>query len=310
MKRRFDIRKYVFVLAGVTALMYVLSTFIFCKAQITFVSVLLGLLLVAANAMIVYATVDFFAVGFNHAAPLVFAALALSFPSVALYDVSHWYALPVNLALYIAARFYGGEVSNDMAFFYNVLLGVAAIMFPPIAWVAVFMLIMNFFMSPDKARFIVISIVGFLLPPVCYLSYKFAASDPREIMPAVRGWLGSLVSVSVGFGATPASRVMKIVTFLVCFAVALVAFFRRNAEYSVSHSHVMIMVFSYCALIVLLLSLFCYGTLTMNTMLIMVPVSIVFYDYMVHGASDRACRIAIAFLALAILLEYAFVAVK
>jgi hypothetical protein len=61
---------------------------------------------------------------------------------------------------------------------------------------------------------------------------------------------------------------------------------------------------------VLLLAMFPYGGRTTNTMLIMMPLSIVFYDYLVWGADDRQCRIALAFLALALVLEYAFVAVR
>ena len=59
-------------------------------------------------------------------------------------------------------------------------------------------------------------------------------------------------------------------------------------------------------MITLLVVLFSYGTPAMSTMLIMVPVSLVIYDYLVWGSSDRGCRIAAAFLALAVLLEYIF----
>lgn len=310
MKRRFDIRKYTIVAIVVTVVMYVLSTFIFSRTPVSVIGVVAGLLFVAANAVVVYMTVDFFSVGINHTAPLIFATMALSFPAVALYESSCWYTLAVNISFYLAVRFYGGQVSNDMAFFYTLLLGVASLMFPPVIWLALFMLLMNFWLSADKARFVVMSIAGFMLPLAVFLGFKFAIGDVRELMPAVKSYLGDAVQVEAGFGSSSAARVIKIVIIAVCFAVALVAFVRRNAEYSVSHSHAMIMIFAYSAVVTLLLVLFSYNTLTANTLLIMVPVSIVLYDYLVWGASDRECRIALAFAALAVLLEYTFIAIK
>ena len=310
MKRRFDIRRYTIVAIIVTVVMYVLSTFVFHRGSTSFAGVVAGLLFLAANAAVVYLTVDYFLVGINHVAPLLFATLALSFPGVAVYDPSCWYALAVNFAFYIAVRFYGGEVSNDMAFFYSLLLGMASLMFPPVIWLALFMLLMNFWLSPDKARFVVMSLAGFILPLVVFLTVKYAAGDVRDLMPAVKTYLGNTILTNAGFGASSASRVIKVLTFAVCFGVALAAFLRHSAEYSVSHSHSMIMVFAYSAAVILILLVFSYNAFTANTMLAMVPVSIVLYDYMVSGSSDRECRIALAFISLASLLEYAFVAVK
>ncbi|MBO4416856.1 MAG: hypothetical protein J5801_01885 [Bacteroidales bacterium] len=310
MKRRFDIRRYTSVAVVVTLVMYLLSTFVFSRGEISFATVAIGLLLFAANAAVVYVTADFFSLGINHIAPLVFAILALSFPAVALYDPSYLCTVPLNAAFYICVRFYGGDANNDMAFLYSVLLGVASLMFPPLLWVAVFMLIMNFWMAGDKLRFIVISIVGFLLPLVVALSAVYVSGDIRTLMPAMSEYLRDIVMPYPGLAASSAARVIKILILLVCFAVALVAFFRRNAEYSVSHSHAMILVYSYSALITLIVLVFSYNNLTMNTILIMVPVSVVLYDYLVWGASDKACRIALAFTALAVVLEYAFFGVK
>ncbi len=299
-----------YVLVIVTVVLYVLSTFVFSRSSLTFLTVLGGLLFLAANAVLAYLTVDFFAVSINHAAPFVFSILALSFPAVALYDPSLWCALAANLAFYIAARFYGGDSRDDWAFCYSALLAIASLVFPPIAWVALFLLIMNFFPAPDKPRFIVASIAGFLLPLVVFMAYKFATVDVRQLGPAAGEYLKAVVSPYAGLGANSAARVIKVMTFVICFIISLVTFFRRNAEYSVSHSKVMILIFSYSAMITLLLALFSYGALQMNIMLIMVPVSLAIYDYLIWGASDRECRIAIAFLLLAVLLEYAFVAIK
>ena len=310
MKRRFDIRRYTYVAIIATLLMYVLSTFVFSKADMTFANVLLGLLLFGANAALVYMTVDFFSLGFNHTAPMVFAILALSFPSVALYDASYLCTVPMNAAFYICVRFYGGHIDNDMAFFYSLLLGLASLLFPPLAWVSVFMILMNFWMAGDKLRFLVISIVGFLLPLIVALAVVFVSGDVRALTPAILGYLKDLVTPYPGVAASSAARVIKVMTLLICFAVALVAFFRRSAEYSLSHSHAMIMVYAYSAVITLIVLVFSYNNLTMNTVLIMVPVSIVLYDYFVWGATDRDCRIALAFTSLAALLEYAFIAVK
>lgn len=310
MKRRFDIRRYLYLLIPVAIVLYVLSTFVFGKGELSAVNITAGLLLLAANAATVYFTVEFFSLGINHTAPLIFAILALSFPSVALYDASYLCTLPVCGAFYMAVRFHGGQVSADLAFFYNVLLGIASLMFPPMAWIAVFMLAMNFAMAADKARYVVMSIVGFVLPLAFWLSYLYMSSDARALAPAVNGWLVALVAPAPGLGASSAARVIKLLIFIIIFAVALTRFFSRSAEYSVSHSHVMIFIFSYTAIVALLLALFPFGGNTMNTILLMMPVSIVFYDYMVWGASDRQCRIALAFCALAVLLEYAFVSVK
>lgn len=310
MRRRFDIRKYIYLLVIVTVVLYVLSTFVFGKGGTSFMYVLGGLLFLAANALLVYLTVDFFAVSINHAAPFVFAILALSFPAVAIYDASLWCVLPVNLAFYLAARFYGGDINEDWAFCYSALIAIASLLFPPAAWLALFLLIMNFFPAGDKARFIVISIAGFLLPLVVMMAYKFATVDARELAPAARHYLASIVSPYVTLGANSAARVIKIATLVVCFVVSLVSFFRRNAEYSVSHSRVMILIFAYSAMVTLLVVLFGYGSLPMNIMLIMAPVSLAIYDYLIWGASDKACRIAISFLALAVVLEYVFVAIR
>lgn len=309
-KRRFDIRRYTGVAVVVTLVMYLLSTFVFSKVELSFATVAIGLLIFAANAAVVYVTVDFFSLGINHIAPLIFAILALSFPAVALYDSSYLCTLPLNAAFYICVRFYGGDANNDMAFLYSMLLGMASLMFSPLLWVAVFMLIMNFWMAGDKLRFIVISVVGFLLPLVVALSAVYVTGDIRTLMPAMSGYLRDIVMPYPGLTASSAARVIKILIWLVCFVVALVAFFRRNAEYSVSHSHAMILVYSYSALITLIVLVFSYNNFTMNTMLIMVPVSVVLYDYLVWGASDKDCRIALAFTALAVVLEYAFFGVK
>ncbi|MBQ7254545.1 MAG: hypothetical protein IJS30_07725 [Bacteroidales bacterium] len=310
MKRRFDIRRYTSVAVVVTLVMYLLSTFVFSRGEVSFATVAIGLLLFAANAAVVYMAVDFFSLGINHIAPLLFAILALSFPAVALYDPCYLCTLPLNAAFYICVRFYGGDANNDMAFLYSMLLGVASLMFPPLLWVAVFMLLMNFWMAGDKLRFIVISIVGFLLPLVVALTVVYVSGDIRTLMPAMSAYLRGIVMPYPGLAASSAARVIKILILLVCFAVALVAFFRRNAEYSVSHSHAMTMIYSYSALITLIVLVFSYNNLTMNTLLIMVPVSVVLYDYLVWGASDKACRIALAFTALAIVLEYAFFGFK
>ena len=288
-----------YILVIVTVALYILSTFVCCRVPLTFVSVLGGLILLAANALLAYMAVDFFAVSINHAAPLVFAIIALSFPAVAVYDSGMWCALAVNAAFYMAARFYGGDLNEDWAFFYSALLAVASLMFPPIAWVALFLLIMNFFPAPDKPRFAVMS-----------LAYKFATADVRSLAPAVSQYLKCAVSPYVGLGAGSAARVFKTVTLVICFAVSLAAFFRRNAEYSVSHSRVMILIFAYSAMVTLLMVLFSYATLQMSAMIILVPVSLAIYDYLVWGANDRECRVMIAFLALAVLLEYIFVAVR
>lgn len=310
MKRHFDIRKYIYLLAAFALLQYVLSTFVCAGVHLTVAGVLLGLLMFSASAAVVYFTVDFFAVSINHAAPIVFAILALSFPGVALYTPALWPVLAANLAFYAAARFYGGDINDNWVFLYSALLSVASIFFPPMAWIALFMLIMNFFPAGDKVRFIVTSIVGFLLPLVFLLSYKYVIADGRVLLPAIGEYLKAAVTVDFGFGASSAARVIKILTFLVCFIVSLVSFLHRSAEYSLSHSHVMTMIFAYSAAITLLVVLFSTGGVAMHTMLIMVPVSLVLYDYIIWGASDRDCRIAIAFLALAVVLEFVFAVVK
>ncbi len=306
MKRHFDIRRYFYILVAITVVLYVLSTFIFNKQPLSAINVVAGLLFLVANAFIVYFTVDFFAVTINHAAPLVFGILTLSFPAVAIYDPSLWCALPANLAFYVAARFYGGDINDDLAFLYSALLGIASLLFAPLIWVAVFFLIMNFWMAGDKARFVVSSIAGFLLPLLVMIAVRLATGDARLILPAITDYLSNAVTLNVGLGASSAARVFKMATFLVCFIVSLVSFFRKAAQYSVSHSHVMIMILAYSAVITLLVVLFSYGAPAMSTMLIMVPVSLVIYDYLVWSSSDRGCRIAAAFLALAVLLEYIF----
>jgi len=293
-----------------TILLYVLSTFVFNREPLSFATVFGGLMFLAAIALVVYMTVDFFAVTLNYAAPLVFACFVLSFPSVAVYDPSMWCALPVSAAFYLAARFYGGDINNDWAFLYSALLGTASLMFPPLAWLSLFLLIMNFFPAGDKIRFAATSIAGFLLPLIIILSYKFATVDIRELSPLAGQYLKAIVSPYVGLGANSAARVIKIIIILVCFAVSLAAFFRRNAEYSVSHSRVMIFILVYSPIITLLLALFSYGGAPMNTLLIMMPVSLVIYDYLIWSSSDRECRIAISFLMLALVLEYAFLAFK
>ena len=310
MKRHFDIRKYIYILVAFTVVLYVLSTFIFHKQPLTAWGVIGGLLFLAANAALVYYTVDFFAVSINHAAPFVFSILVLSFPAVALFDKSLWCVLPVNLAFYVAARFYGGDSNDDLAFLYSALIALASMLFPPLIYLALFFLIMNFFMAGDKARFIVSSIAGFLLPLVFFLAYRLATGDVRMIMPAVKDYLSTVVAPYPGLGANSAARVIKIVTLLTCFIVSLISFFKRNAQYSVSHSKVMIMIFAYAAVITLLLALFSYGGFVMNVLLIMVPVTLVIYDYLVWGAGDRECRIAAAFLTLAVLLEYIFAGIR
>ena len=63
-------------------------------------------------------------------------------------------------------------------------------------------------------------------------------------------------------------------------------------------------------MITLLLVLFSYGGFVMNILLIMAPTSLVIYDYLVWGAGDRQCRITVAFLTLAVLLEYIFAGIR
>ena len=310
MKRHFDIRKYIYILVAFTVVLYVLSTFIFHKQHLTAWGVIGGLLFLAANAALVYFTVDFFAVSINHAAPFVFGILVLSFPAVALYDKMLWCVLPVNLAFYVAARFYGGDSNDDLAFLYSALLALASMLFPPLAWLAVFFVIMNFFMAGDKARFIVSSVAGFLLPLVFFLAYRLATGEVRMIMPAVKDYLSAVVAPYPGLGANSAARVFKIVILVICFFVSLLSFFKRSAQYSVSHSKVMIMIFAYSVMITLLLVLFSYGGFVMNILLIMAPTSLVIYDYLVWGAGDRQCRITVAFLTLAVLLEYIFAGIR
>ena len=288
--------------------MYVLSTFVFGKEPLTVAGVLLGLVFFASTAMLVYFTVDFFAVSINHAAPVVFAILALSFPSVAIYNLSLWGVLAANAAFYGAARFYGGDISDDWALLYNALLGVAALLFPPMVWLALFILLMNFFPAGDKLRFIVSSIVGFILPAVICLTYLYVTGDVRELMPAVSGFFKATVTPYFGIGAISAARVIKILTLLVCCIVSLVSFLKRSAQYSLSHSHVMIMIFAYSAAITLLVILFPPGSVQAATLLVMAPVSLVIYDYLIWGADDRGCRITLAFLALAVILEFVFAA--
>ena len=291
-------------------MLYVLSTFVFAKGELSAVNSAACLLLLVANAATVYFTVEFFSLGINHTAPLIFAILALSFPSAALFDMAAMATLPVCGAFFLAVRYHGGQVSDDMVFLYNALLALASLHFPPLVWLAVFLLAMNFSMAADKARYVVMSVVGFILPLAVYLSYLYVTADLRALAPVVKKYLLSLVAPAPGLGAASASRVIKVLIFGICYIVALVKYFRRSAEYSVSHSHVMILIFSYTVLMVLLLVLFPYGGSTMNTLLLMMPFSIVLYDYLVWGASDRECRTAVAFAALAVLLEYAFVAVK
>ena len=308
MKRHFDIRKYFYLLVAAALLMYVLSTFIFGKAPLTVGGVLLGLAFLAATAMAVYFTVDFFAVTINHAAPVVFAILALSFPSVAIYVPTLWCVLAANAAFYCAARFYGGDISDNWVLLYSALLSVASMLFPPMVWMALFLLIMNFFPAGDKIRFIVSSLVGFLLPAAVYLTYIYVTGDARELLPAVSGFFKATVTARFGLGAISAARAIKILTLLVCCIVSLVSFLKRSAQYSLSHSHVMTMIFAYSAAITLLVILFPPGGVQAATMLVMAPVSLVIYDYLIWGADDRGCRITLAFLALAVILEFVFAA--
>ena len=310
MKRRFDIRSYLYLLIPLALVLYALSTFVFGKSELSALNIAAGLLILVANAAAVYFTVEFFSLGINHTAPLIFAILALSFPSAALFDMAAMATLPVCGAFFLAVRYHGGQVSDDMVFLYNALLALASLLFYPLAWLAVFLLAMNFTMAADKARYVVMSVVGFMLPLTVYLSYLYVTYDLRALSPVIKQYLLSLVAPAPGLGAASASRVIKVFIFIICYLVALVKFFRRSAEYSVSHSHVMILIFSYTALTALLLVLFPYGGSPMNILLLMVPFSIVLYDYLVWGASDRECRTAVAFAALAVLLEYAFVAVK
>ncbi len=306
MKRHFDIRKHFYLLVAIALVMYALSTFVFSGAHLTVSGVLLGLLMLAASAAVVYFTVDFFAVSINHAAPVVFAILALSFPGVALYAPSLWAVLAVNGAFYAASRFYGGDISDNWVLLYSALLAVASVLFPPVIWIALFMLAMNFFPAGDKLRFIVTSIVGFLIPMAFILAYSYISADARVLGPAIGGYFKAAVTPDFGFGASSAARVIKIMTFIVCFIVSLISFIKRSAQYSLSHSHVMTMILAYSGAITLLVLIFPTGGLAMNTLLIMMPLSLVIYDYLVWGATDRDCRIAIAFLALAVVLEFVF----
>lgn len=310
MKRRFDIRRYLYVAAIATVLMYVLSTFVFSRAEASFVAVIAGLLLFAFNAAVVYVTVDTFTIGLNHTAPLLFSFLALSFPSVAIYDVSYWCVVPLNAAFYLATRFYMGDVNNDLAFFYNLLLGLTSLLLPPVAWVALFMLLMNLFVAADKGRFVVMSLAGFLLPLLSAMFVVYAGGDNRLLSLAIQGYLDDIAQPELTIGAMSAASVIKILTFVICFAVALSAFFKNSAKYSVSHARAMIMVFAYSVIATLLALLFSYNNHTMSIMIIMVPVSIVIYDYLVWGTSDKQCRIALSFILLAALLEYAFLWIK
>ena len=296
------------MLAAVALVMYVLSTFVFGKEPVTVAGVLPGLFFFAATAFLVYFTIDFFAVSINHAAPLVFAILALSFPSVAVYTPMLWGVVAANAAFYCAARFYGGDISDNWVLLYNALLAVAALLFPPMVWIALFMLLMNFFPAGDKLRFIVSSLVGFILPVAVYLTYMYVTGDARELMPAVSGFFKSTITADFGIGALSAARVIKILTLLVCSIVSLVSFIKRSAQYSLSHSHVMVMIFAYTAAITLLVILFPPGSVQAATLLVMAPVSLVIYDYLIWGADDRGCRITLAFLALAVILEFVFAA--
>lgn len=309
MKRHFDIRRYLYVLVIFTVVLYLLSTFL-PGGSLSAADAVFGVLFLAACAGVVYLTVDFFAVTINYAAPLVFACLALSFPSVAVYSPLLWAAAAQSLAFYLAARYYGGDVNDDHAFLFCALAVTASLIFPPLAWTLLFLIIMNISTAADKPRFLVSCIAGCLLPPVVFLSYRYFCADMREVTPLLGQYFDSLLSPAMDLGANSAARVIKVVTLVVCCAVSLVSFLRRNAEYSVSHSRVMTFIFAYSAVIVLLLALFPSGCLPMNVMLAMVPVSLVVYDYLVWGAADRGCRIAVAFLSLSLLLESAFLVLK
>ncbi len=309
MKRRFDIRRYLYVLVIFAIVLYLLSTFL-PGGVLSVGNALFGLLVLATCAGVVYLTVDFFAVTINYAAPLVFACLALSFPSVAVYSPLLWAAVASSLAFYLAARYYGGDANDDHAFLFCALTAAASLIYPPLAWTLLFLIIMNISTAADRPRFLVSCTLGFLMPPVAYLSYRYLCADMREVTPLLQQYLSALISPSVDLGANSAARVIKVVTIAVCYVVSLVSFLRRSAEYSVSHSRVMTFIFAYSAVIVLLLILFSSGCLPMNVMLALVPVSLVIYDYLVWGAADRGCRIAVAFLSLSLLLEPVFLLLK
>lgn len=292
-----------------TVVLYLLSTFL-PGGGISAVNAALGAIFLAACAGVVYLTVDFFAVTINYAAPLVFACLALSFPCAAVYSPLLWAAAAQSLAFYLAARYYGGDADNDRAFLYCALVAAASLIFPPMVWTLLFLVTMNISTAPDKPRFLVSCALGFLLPPAAYLACRFLCADFREVTALLQQYFSALISPAVDLGASSAARVIKVLTIAVCYVVSLVSFLRRSAEYSVSHSRVMTFIFAYCSVIVLLLILFPSGCLPMNVMLAMVPLSLVIYDYLVWGATDRGCRIAAAFLSLSLLLESAFLVLK
>ncbi|MCF0172322.1 MAG: hypothetical protein HUJ91_01070 [Bacteroidales bacterium] len=245
-----------------------------------------------------------FSLGANYSAPLLLAALLLSFPGIVPMCRGYIGAVTATLAFLGAMKYFSGELDNDIAFLSSMLMSVAVMIYPPLLWVAVVVFVTNLRPSEDRPRYIAMSFTGFLLPATLMAIWIAFHDGVRAVLPASSWLLQGMVAVNIHLGTISAARAAKILVLMVLFGAAVANYFTNSARYSVSRSRSLLFTMIYALATFAVLVLFSGGGMTLSCATLLPPVVLCIYDYLTCDTGGRITAVSLLFITIATILEY------
>ena len=181
------------------------------------------------------------------------------------------------------------------------LLGVAAMLLPPLIWLSPIFFICSITRTESKARTVVASLLALAIPLFTWCCIRFLAGDLQAVVATLEGFGRGAVSLNlIGTGAS-APTIARLALTVVLTLISLILVIRRLDSYTTdqfrSANRIIILLPSLVALAILFLGGQPWELLTA------IPASLLIDEYASRPVHRRGCTLILTALGLLLLAE-------
>ena len=119
--------------------------------------------------------------GSSSVAALLYAVLAAAHPAALYFSPFHIGVLLMALCMYCYLHFNADTPSEEYLFIAWAAFSAACLFLPPLAWLMPVLLLSSLIRTTGKGRFLMISLLGMLLPLAVWTGIRFLLNDPAPI---------------------------------------------------------------------------------------------------------------------------------
>ncbi len=249
------------------------------------VSVLLSSVILCVSAIsLTYINRKFFSVTSSvEALPMLYFLTVSAEPSSLCLSGFHIAALLLPWSLYHIIRFISYERPKPSYYFYGILLvSIASVPVPSIAWLIPLIMLSVIFMCPEKSvKVFLMTSAGAVLPYVYLMSFMFFANR-TDLSGYWTGWWESASSTGISFAGASLARMFFMISMVAAVTMASFAVFRVYDMSSGAEKRVLR--FSLLFTVSLFALRLFFGSLWdgCSAPLVMMPVSFILMNYLEH----------------------------